>query len=153
MNNILDKIRQIKSLITSYNYEPSSAINENSLNPFIKEYEIFFKENIDSEFIDFLMISNGLEFNGYRIFSSANYSIKNVPYGIFENNELFYEQDEEDKKYILFAVSGSDLFVFNKEEKKYQLLDRYSGDVYKEYDSFNDMLLYILKLMLYEEVD
>ncbi len=74
--------------------------------------------------------------------------VNNVLYGIFENNEVWYDQDKENRRYIFFAESGQYTFVFNKTEMNFELLDRYSGDVVEVFDSFNKMLERILKLML-----
>lgn len=153
MEKILEKISLIQSKRLIYNYSNPKPIDTDRIINFVKEYEIFFSTKIDEDYINFLKISDGIWFNGYRVYSSFDHIKNKVEYGIFQNNELWYEEYDKDREYIFFAESGSDLFVFNKQEKQYQLLDRYSGDVYKEYNSFSDMLLYILKLMLYEEVD
>lgn len=150
---LLDKIFMIQNKRLNYNYSNQLPIDENQINNFIKKYENFFSTKIDEDFITFMKVSNGIWFNGYKIYSSNDHIKNKVEYGIFQNNELWYEEYDKEREYIFFAESGSDLFVFNKQEKKYQLLDRYSGDVYKIFSSFDDMLLYILKLMLYEEVD
>lgn len=128
-------------------------IEEGNQEIFKEKFKSFFNVKIDEQYLIFLSLCDGLEENGYKIYSSYDHTINKVEYGIFQNNELWYEEYDKDREYIFFAESGSDLFVLNKQEKQYQLLDRYSGDVYKKFNSFNDMLLYILKLMLYEEVD
>jgi len=153
MNEINDKISKIKLERIKYNYSNPNPIDENKIEKFTKEFEVFFSNEIDNDFISFLKISNGIEFNGYKVYSSFDHKKNKVEYGIFQNNEIWYEEYDKDREYIFFAESGSDLYVFNKSIKKYLLLDRYSGDVYKEYNSFNEMLLYILKLMLYEDVE
>ncbi len=153
MNEINDKISKIKLERIKYNYSNPNPIDENKIEKFTKEFEVFFSNEIDNDFISFLKISNGIEFNGYKVYSSFDHIKNKVEYGIFQNNEIWYEEYDKDREYIFFAESGSDLYVFNKSIKKYLLLDRYSGDVYKEYNSFNEMLLYILKLMLYEDVE
>ncbi|MAN26755.1 MULTISPECIES: YrhA family protein [Mesonia] len=152
MKDIEIKINEIKNEREEYNLKIPLPINEKNIENFKKKFKVFFDLEVDKDYLSFFKICNGLEENGFIIFSSNNHIVNKVYYGIFENNEFFHEQDEEDKKYILFATSGQDLFVFNKEKSQYQLLDRYTGDVYNEYESFNDMLLYILKLMLNEEV-
>lgn len=153
MNDILEKIEQLKQKRIEYDYENPEPITSDSISSFEEEFKTFFKIDIDNQFIDFLKECDGLTFNGFRIFSSKNYENKGVPYGIFENNNLFYEQDEEDRQYVLHATSGQDLFVLNKDKNVYQLLDRYSGDDFKDFKDFNDMLMYILKLMLSEDVE
>ncbi len=151
METIKEKINRIKEIENQFNQDFPKPIEESKIEEFKEIFLDFFKIEVDEEFLDFLKICDGLDFNGFQIYSSYNHTIKKVLYGIFENNELWYEVPDF-KKYVFFAESGQDLFVFNKESKKYELLDRYCGDLIKTYNSFNNMLLYILKLMLYEEV-
>lgn len=153
MNEILEKINKIRTERLEYNYSNPTPIDENKIENFTKEFETFFNIKIDNDFLTFLKITDGIEDNGYKVYSSFDHVKNKVEYGIFQNNELWYEEYDKDREYIFFAESGSDLYVFSKSIKKYLLLDRYSGDVYKEYNSFNEMLLYILKLMLYEDVE
>ena len=153
MEEILTKINKIKIERLQYNYSTPEPIEVDKISVFTKDYEKFFDSKIDDKFIDFLKICDGLEENGYQVYSSFDHIKKKTEYGIFQNNELWYEEYDKDKEYIFFAESGTDLFVFNKLEKKYLLLDRSSGDIYENFETFNDMLLYILKLMLYEEID
>ncbi len=152
--DIQKKIQEIREFRTEYNLPLlNMPIKEDEMNPFLEKYKSFFKTECDEDFINFLKICNGLEENGYQIYSSYDHSLSDVEYGIFQNNELWYEEYDFDNDFIFFAESGMDLFVFDKDNSQYKLLDRYSGDVYNEYKSFNEMLLYILKLMLNEEVE
>lgn len=150
-NEIIERLEKIEHERSEYNLQIPPPIR--NVEKFKEEYLDYFGQVVDEQIIEFYQIHDGLDENGYQIYSSYDHIINKVEYGIFQNNELLYEQDEDDKKYIFFAVSGMDLYVFNKEEKEYQLLDRASGDKYNSFKDFDDMLLYILKLMLYEDAD
>lgn len=153
-NEILARLNTIKQERSNYNISTPEPIQENAIKNFEDKFKIFFGLEIDFEYVDFLKIHNGLDENGYQIYSSYDHNINGVEYGIFQNNELWYEDLEDFRDYIFFAESGSELFVFDKTQKKYQCLDRYNSDnIIKTFNNFSDMLLYILKLMLYEEVD
>ncbi len=153
MEEIIERINKIKEIEENYNQEFPLPIDSNNIESFIEKFKAYFSvEDVDEGFINFLKICDGLDFNGYQIYSSYDHTINGVEYGIFQNNKLWYE-DEENKDFIFYAESGSDLYVFNKQNNTYELQDRYSRDVFKSYKSFGEMLLYILKLMLYEEVE
>ena len=152
MEEIKHRINKIKKEREKYNLTIPAPISEENIEKFKKEFKKYFDLEIDPEYLNFLKICDGLVENGYQIFSSKNKVVNKVPYGIFENNDYFHDILDEFKNYILFASSGQDFFVYNKNKKQYELLDRYSGDVFNVFNSFNDMLLYILKLMLFEQV-
>ena len=153
MEKIIEKISIVQSKKIIYNYTNSKPIKNEEINKFIKKFEDFFLTKIDEDYINFLKVSDGLEYNGYRIYCSFDYTTNDIEQSVFQNNELWYDEYDKDREFVFFAHSGLDLFVFNKIEKKYQLLDRSSSDVYKEFDSFSNMLLFILMLMLNEELD
>lgn len=154
MENYIEKIEQVRLNRSVYNLQIPEPIKEYSINSFKEKYKAFFGIKMDDESINFYKICDGLEDSGYKIYSSYNHTINKTEYGIFQNNELWYSDIEDFRNYVFYGESGMEFFVFNKEQEEYQCLDRYNTDnIIATFNSFNDMLLYILKLMLYEEVD
>ncbi len=141
-------IRKIKKERNAFNLSIPKGLDNKDVASFSIKFKEYFKTSLDDEYLEFLKICNGLEENGVIIYSSNYFDVNNVLYGIFENNEVWYNQDEESKRYVFFAESGQYTFVFNKTEMNFEILDRYSGDAVEIFDSFNKMLEYILKLML-----
>lgn len=149
MSAITDKIDAIKAIYDEYYGESiPNPISQADLSKFKKEYYKFFKVKIDDEYIAFLKICDGIEEAGIKILSSKDREVNGVIYGIIENNKMWYEAYEGFQDYIFFASSGLDFFVFNKKTKKYELRDRHGGDMMETFGSFNEMLLYILDLMI-----
>lgn len=141
-------IRKIKKDRNAFNLSIPQGLDNKDVDSFRIKFKEYFKTSLDDGYLEFLKICNGLEENGVIIYSSNDFDVNNVLYGIFENNEVWYDQDKENRRYIFFAESGQYTFVFNKTEMNFELLDRYSGDVVEVFDSFNKMLERILKLML-----
>lgn len=148
MSSIETLIAEIKNDRGEFGLSIPQGLDNKDVDSFRIKFKEYFKTSLDDGYLEFLNICNGLEENGVIIYSSNNFDVNNVLYGIFENNEVWYNQDEENRRYIFFAESGQYTFVFNKTEMNFELLDRYSGDVVEVFDSFNKMLGHILKLML-----
>jgi len=153
MEEIQEKIDKIKMERAVYNLVIPEPITETDAFAFKEKFSSVFETMVDDVYLDFLMICNGLEENGFQIYASKNHEKEGVLYGIFENNEIWHEEIEDFKNYIFYAESGQDLFVFNKSDKVYQLLDRSSGDVFESFNSLGQMLVYILIAMLNEDED
>ncbi len=152
MSDILDRIETIRNLSEEYyNENIPKPIPPKNIGKFKVEYHKCFGINVDDNYLEFLNICDGLEEGGIKILSSTDKEIDGVEYGILKSNKTWYETYDGFKDYIFFASSGLDFFVFNKKSSKYELRDRYGGDIMETFESFNDMLLYILKLMLGEK--
>lgn len=151
MEEIQKKIDEIKMERATYNLAIPEPITETDALTFKKEFSSVFGTMVDDDYLNFLMICNGLEENGFQIYASTNHEKEGVLYGIFENNQIWREEIEGFDNYIFYAESGQDLFVCNKFDKRYLLLDRSSGGIFKSFQSLDRMLLYILNAMLNED--
>ena len=98
-------------------------------------------------YLDFLRSYDGMVFNGYNIFGTqkTKFDIE-----LIEQNE-FYREDEDDP-FFYFGFSDMDLFVYDSETKKYEVTDG-SGEIWASYDTFEELLEYILKGSLEGSLD
>jgi len=144
----LNKISKIKGELLRYNYEFPDAVDDNYLQEFKTEYNKYFGIDIDNNYIDFIKIVDGLDFNGVRIYASKDRIKQNDIMGIFETNKLWKMDDENEKKYVYFGDSDLEVFVLDIPKHIYQSISRYTGDIIKKFNNFDEMLLHILNLML-----
>ena len=148
MGNYKTLIEKIKQLRAKYNLGIPDPIRKES----IKDFSIHFKNQFEitppKQYLDFLLVCDGLVENGHTLYASYNHEKDGILCGVFELNEIWHEQDERFKKYIYFGDGNMDLYVFNKVTNKYEVLDRYSGDGIEVFNSFEQMLMYILKMMI-----
>lgn len=147
MSKIKDLVSRIEKIELKYSQEIPKPIVNSTVQNFKDNFLKNFKTESDKDFIEFLKLSDGIEFNGYTIYSSHDHTINGVEYGIFENNETWVDINP-DMKYIYFGESDLDLYAYNKINKKYVVLDRYSSDVYESFDNFESLLEHILEKML-----
>ncbi|MFU0789184.1 YrhA family protein [Virgibacillus proomii] len=108
------------------------AINVNG-NVSIREYE------------DLLKIVNGLEFNGLVIYN-ANLDDENN--GFIGANEIWQESEWE-SNYLFFGDSNISWYCLDIDNNVFLELDKPSGDIVEEYNSFQEMINEAIKSVLY----
>jgi hypothetical protein len=95
-------------------------------------------------YIEFLSITNGLEWNGLQIFASETMPIVGYTDGKipgFVDMNLLYRENEDCLDLLFFGESGIDSYVYCISAKQYQILDRVSLSLTETFDSF-EMLIY-----------
>lgn len=116
----------------------------------LKELKIFeqevkkkFKYDLPKEYIDFLSIINGLEYNGlvlYGIDESIVSKRNNQKVtGYIETNEIWYENNEQ-KEYMFFGDSNISWYCYDIKKNSYVELDKPSGELEQEFSDFDDMI-------------
>ncbi len=102
-----------------------------------------FGYTLPEQYLDFLKIVNGLEFNGF-IFYGVDNSLLEVHnnqkvYGYVYTNEIWYE-NEHLKQYMFFGESNISWYCFDLLSNIYVELDNPSGTLMHTYSDFNSML-------------
>jgi hypothetical protein len=95
-------------------------------------------------YIEFLSITNGLDWNGLLIFASETMPIvghTDMKIPGFVDVNLLHRENEDCLDLLFFGESGIDSYVYCISTKQYQILDRVSLDLTEIFDSF-EMLIY-----------
>ncbi|MDR1450991.1 MAG: YrhA family protein [Helicobacteraceae bacterium] len=142
INDLLDKIEEIEKEYGKNIYTQIEKANESEIK-FFNDWIVKYLENGFSEYIDFIKVINGLNFNGLYIYSLN----KKINYNIYESNEIWREN--ELGQYIFFADDDISWYCFNRNNGKYYLLDKPSGDIMNEYKTFDEIIIRALKISLY----
>lgn len=150
MKDLIDKIANIQK---KYGEETPTPLSEEEIATFRSSFEEKYGIPAPGGFVTFLSFANGLDFNGYRIYSAIDNIIDEIPQGFFEINQLLNDFDEGELEnsalnYIFFADSGLDRFVLHKPDKVFCSIDRVSYDVTESFGSAEEMIVYILEQML-----
>lgn len=104
---------------------------------------------LPNEYIDFLCITDGLDWNGLLIYASETspiigYKDRSIP-GFLETNLLNRDEDESCKDLLFFGCSGIDAYVLKVSTEEYQILDRVSLDITETFPSFDALIFEALK--------
>ena len=150
MANIPELVLKIKADRLIYNLDIPAPIKDAYIGAFRETFKSGFSITIDEQFIDILKICDGLLENGYKIYSSNDQLVGKSECGIFQLNKGWHASPDK-KKFIFFAEGDQDLNTYDTESLKYQLHDRYSFDIFKTFQTMNDMLEHILGEMIGSE--
>lgn len=96
------------------------------------------------EYEDLLTKVNGLDFNGLVIYN-ANPADENN--GFIGANEI-WQENEWENNYLFFGDSNISWYCLDIDNNKFLELDKPSGDIVEEYESFDEMMNEALKSVL-----
>lgn len=134
IQDLLTQIEKIKnqdgkSIMYGANIENIKTIREWS--------EKNVRRNINiSEYEDLLKKVNGLEFNGLVIYNANPADDNN---GFIGANEI-WKENEWDGNYLFFGDSNISWYCLDADNYAYLELDKPSGDIVEEYNSFEEMI-------------
>ena len=93
-------------------------------------------------YIDFLREVNGFAWNGIEFFSTdqvtdpeSNYTLNDI----VTANEDFAEYNDDLQGCVLLGRADDDLYVYNTNNEKYEVLDFTGHDVMEDFDAFDAM--------------
>lgn len=142
----LEKIKMKFEKDYGDSFNNSATDNEISKlkNSFLKKFGL----ELPTQYLEFLKYMNGIEFDGFIIFSIDKDIIDNNTNqqveGIINFNEILYE-NEFNKDYIFLADSDISWYVYNIKNKNFNILDKPSGELIETYNDFYSMLDNVLE--------
>lgn len=136
-------LSEIRNIEQTY----GDSLNNPASNEQIEVFENAVKEKLKyvlpEQYLNFLRVVNGLEFNGLKIYGvdsslsedEANQSI----IGYIETNEIWYE-NEHQQQYMFFGDSDIGWYCLDISKGVYVELDKPSGTLMEVYKDFDSML-------------
>ncbi|MCR5250104.1 MAG: SMI1/KNR4 family protein [Lachnospiraceae bacterium] len=140
-----EELQRIMEEKKRYGESVKLGTKENDIRALIQKAKTEFDLYLPEEYIAFLRVVNGLEFNGFMIYGidrELTDSDQNCN-GLIDNNRVFHE-NEWLRKYLFLGQSDISWFVYDKEKKNYLELDAPSGREMTEYESAAAMIKKIL---------
>lgn len=136
MDNVLELLNNIEKFKNNFGDSIYSKPNQDDLLiclSWMKKNGA--NESFINDYLNLMSLINGMEFNGLIIYST----IQNDNDSIYESNEVWWDIEEQ-RKYIFFADDSISWFCFSKLKNKYYILDKGSGDLIEEFDTFNNII-------------
>jgi len=102
---------------------------------------------IPQQYANFLSQLNGFAWNGIEFFSTDQVTDPETNFmlnDIVSANELFVEYNNDFlnvKNYILLGRADDDLYVYNMESGRYEVLDMTGRDVMEDFETFEAMFV------------
>lgn len=102
---------------------------------------------LTSDYRTFLMMTDGLFWNGLELFATREHERNNGAYfhrGILQMQSTFAANALLKKKIIL-GISPEELIAYDATRKEYQIIDRYSYTIFVKFPGFADILYFYVR--------
>ena len=143
-----EKLNKICEISESFGIKQNKGANKSEIVNFTKAVKKELDIDIPQQYIVFLKIINGFEFNGFIVYGIDTYLLDKCHIqsinGLIENNKIWHKNPWQ-KRYIFFGDSNISWYVYDLILLKYCELDKPSGNLINSYDSFEHMLNTVLE--------
>ena len=143
IKELINKIAEIEKKYDTNIFEEVSKASDDEINNLKNWFANHSQINIE-EYIELIKYINGLSFNGLLIYSLD----KECEYNIYNSNEEWWCDNEEQQQYIFFGDDSISWYCVNKNTGKYFILDKPGGNIMEEYGTFNELIIEALNVCL-----
>jgi len=143
---INELIEIAKGRISEFNNTVPPPLQGEMLEGFVNNYELRFGESPDQSHLTFLGKCDGLYFADYKLYSGADDSRTDYCM-VLSGGQDWSNMSETWADYIFFGQSSMDLYAKKKGVQEFVVLARDSDDIVESFESYDELLLYILELM------
>ncbi|MBC1534180.1 YrhA family protein [Listeria seeligeri] len=137
-------LNQIRSFEKEYGDEIPAPIKEEEIKKYTEWAKKFHNQFPYEDYLFFLKLANGLNFNGLFLYGLQ---LEDDDLNIQLANNTWRESKYM-QNYVFIGEDSISFFVWNMMEKKYEVLDKPSGDVFEEYDNLKNLLMEALETAL-----
>ncbi len=105
---------------------------------------------LPGQYVDLLRVTNGFEYDGERICGMDDNMLsdkKGQEFGLIELNEAVYTV-ESNKAYFFLGDGNMDYYALHLESGQFYKMDKVSDDIIESFETFNDLLLFLLEDLL-----
>lgn len=138
-----DKLREIEKIKNIYGEKINVGALEKELNIFSESMKNECNMNLPEEYLNFLRIINGIEFNGFILYGIDQTLLSETPNqhinGLIENNKIWLDEGIY-QELIFLGESNISWYVYDKLKNEYIELDNPSGSTVMEFNSLEHML-------------
>lgn len=142
-----DKLWEIIREKELYGEKVNTGATEEEIRLFLKAIKDELQTELPNEYVKFLKVINGIEFNGFILYGIDRRFLdawQNQPInGFIEYNKIWYE-NEWHRQYVFLGESNICWYVYDLTECKYCELDNPSGRKSEVFDGLEHMVEKIL---------
>lgn len=139
IESLLAKIEEIESSFGSGIYASINDSDEKTFKQWIKK-NFPESQNDFSDYIAFSRISDGLIFDGLRIFSINH----NARFSLYDENETLWELEHQ-RQYLFFGDDSISWFCMDLLSNDYLIIDKPGGQIMGDFKTFDDLIFRALK--------
>jgi len=137
-----DLLNNIKNIISDWDEQLEKPISNEDLVDFMQNVNFLFSMQLPIDYVNFLKINNGLEFNGLVIFGSKNSLYPEASLlALVEANNIFRDlKSNISKNIILIGETSTGVLTYDYLNNVYQFRDRIALERIEVYASFDELM-------------
>lgn len=145
-------LRELAKKRAKYSQSMQPPCEEGKIEQLEREALAKLSTALPDEYIEFLKITNGLDWNGLLIYACettpiSGYTDRFIP-GFLETNLRTRKECEPCRDFLFFGDSGIDAYAYKISSSEYQILDRSSMELTETFSSFDDLISEALRIHL-----
>jgi hypothetical protein len=144
-------LEQIQVRLQQYEAVPQPPCSEQQIERLREQARAELGDEIPEGYLDFLRLSNGLDWNGVEFFAAETTQARGHRTGTiagFVRANLEYRDVDEMGDFLVFGFSGMDTYVYDKRNRDYRVQDSVSRDTYETYPDFDSLMTEVLRSRL-----
>ncbi|HEX8656249.1 MAG TPA: YrhA family protein [Hymenobacter sp.] len=143
-DSLMTYLRQIHMRDAQFGGKLQPAADAEDLASLTKRVQDRFNYSLPTAYLNILAVADGMDFNGHTLYASKTHPLQGeenlLLQGLVEINEFWQDYaGNHDHHLIVFGETGDDLYLFDKRAQKFHVTDKVSGDVYQDFDTFEDL--------------
>lgn len=148
MATYTELLKKVEQQASNYGETMQPPATEVMLNKLIEDSTKELQTTVPSDYLAFLRIMNGLDWNGMSIYActdavSADSSHARIS-GLIEAN-LNHRDIDVMQDFLVLGEDSMDVYVYDPKSKKYQARDRTAFDINETFNSFDDLVAWALQ--------
>lgn len=137
-----ERLEEIRQEEKKYGGDINRGISKEEAEVFVKAAKNELGIALPEEYLKILTTINGIEYNGFILYGAdeplLNETFHQHVNGLIDNNKVWYE-NEWQKQYLFLGECNISWYVYDLKAKKYCELDNPSGELYEEFEDFEQM--------------
>jgi len=141
------KLQEIADEKNLYGEKINDGATTEAIQRFLKEVKSELNVDLPNEYVRFLEIINGVEFNGFILYGIDQYlqneEQNQLVNGLIDYNKIWYE-NEWQKQYVFLGESNISWYIYDLVERTYYQLDNPSGRKIQAFNNLEHLLVQLL---------
>ena len=136
-----NKLLEVEKVAQKYNESILKPATDEQIEKFV--YWAMDKHIPSDEYVQFVKLVNGLDFNGLIVYSIKEMDVNNI----YNANEVWHE-NKNLMYYVIFSDSDTAWLCYDCDKSCFCELDKPSGTLMNTFSSFSEMMISALEQIL-----
>lgn len=159
LKDLTEYVRLIDVRNAEYGDAPQPAATPAQLETLTHQTRDLFGYELPDGYVKLLAVTDGFDFNGHKLYANQTRPLEGYDgnaEGFLEANDLWEDYAGNTGHHlIMFGETGDDLYLFDRHDQQFKVIDKVGGDAYEKFDTFEELVGRLLRdaLGLFDEAE